>query len=80
MKDQGDAELTRRGLMRGAFRYAALSVLGAWGLTGAVKRRRLLREGACLNRGVCPACGVFADCGLPRARAIRAKRREHEDG
>ncbi len=69
-------KFTRRGLLAGALRYSVLAVLGAGGAAGALKRRVLLREGECLNGGVCPGCSLYEDCGLPRARAIRARRSE----
>jgi hypothetical protein len=54
-----------------ALRSASLALLGLGGGAVVVKRRRLLREGKCLNRGVCRDCGVFEDCGLPRALSTR---------
>ncbi len=80
MSEELNNKIDRRGLIGGAVRYAALSALGVWGVSGVLKHRRLLREGRCVSRGLCPECGVFDDCGLPRARAIRAKRRERDDG
>ena len=58
---------SRRELFIGAFRCAALAVVTAAGGLALAKRRRLRREGACVNDGMCQGCGVFADCGLPRA-------------
>jgi hypothetical protein len=62
---------TRRYFFRRMLRRASLVLLG--GASGAVivKRQRLLREGKCLNQGICRACEVFDDCGLPRALSTK---------
>jgi hypothetical protein len=52
-------------------RNGSLAVLGLGGGAVVVKRRKLLREGKCLNRGMCRDCTVFEDCGLPRALSTR---------
>ena len=62
---------SRRQLLRGGLRFATLGVIGVAGGAVAVKRRRLLREGKCVNRGICKRCGVFSGCGLPRAISVR---------
>lgn len=61
----------RRRFVTRTLRNASLALLGLGGAAVAVKRRRLLREGKCLNSGMCRACGVFEDCGLPRALSTR---------
>jgi len=53
-------------------RNMSLAVLGLAGGAAVIKRRRLLREGKCLNQGICGACEVFDDCGLPRALSTRS--------
>jgi len=35
------------------------------------KRQRLLREGVCINDGICNGCQVLARCGLPRALIVK---------
>ncbi len=62
----------RRLFITRVLRNASLAVLGLAGGAVAVKRRRLLREGKCLNQGICRACAVFGDCGLPRALSTRS--------
>jgi hypothetical protein len=62
----------RRRFITGALRNASLAMLGLGGGAVVVKQRRLLREGKCINRGMCRECGVFADCGLPRALSTRS--------
>ncbi len=69
---------TRRQLLRRVLRHASLAVLGAGGGLAVIKRRRLVREGKCINNGVCSGCGAFDECGLPRAlSAKQASTRTH---
>lgn len=62
---------TRRQLFRRVLRHASLAVLGAGGGLAVIKRRRLVREGKCVNNGVCSGCGAFGECGLPRALSAK---------
>ncbi len=62
----------RRLFITRILRNASLAVLGLAGGAAVMKRRRLLREGKCLNQGICRACEVFDDCGLPRALSTRS--------
>jgi hypothetical protein len=62
----------RRLFITRVLRNASLSVLGLAGGAIVMKRRRLLREGKCLNQGMCRGCGVFDDCGLPRALSTKS--------
>ena len=41
-------------------------LVGAGGLAVA-KRRRLVREGKCINDGLCAGCAVYGACELPAA-------------
>jgi hypothetical protein len=66
------ARPTRRLLITRLLRHASLAVLGLAGGAAALKRRRLLREGKCLNLGICRGCAIFDDCGLPRALSTRS--------
>jgi hypothetical protein len=71
----------RRRFIQQTLRNISLAVLGLAGGATVLKRRRLLREGKCLNLGICRNCAVFADCGLPRAlstRSVLARRRDGE--
>jgi hypothetical protein len=80
MKESLRAVHKRRLLITRLLRNASLAVLGLAGGVVVVKRRRLLREGRCLNQGICRACGVFAECGLPRALSIRSVQARIRDG
>lgn len=62
---------SRRELFAGVLRYAALGLLTAGGAILFAKRRRLLREGRCVNDGVCGGCRLLDNCGLPRAASAR---------
>lgn len=61
----------RRQFVTRALRETGLALLALGGGAAVVKRRRLLREGKCLSRGMCRNCAVFEDCGLPRALSTR---------
>ena len=53
-------------------RYATLGVIGVSGGMLVSKRRRLVKENKCINKGICSGCGEFDGCGLPQA--LSAKR------
>jgi hypothetical protein len=61
-------------------RNVSLVLLGTAGGVAAIKRGRLMREGKCVNRGICSACEVFEDCGLPRALSVRRVLARTSDG
>ena len=62
---------SRRQLLAGVLRYATLGTLGTVGGSVVAKRRRLVREGKCINRGICRGCEVFEKCGLPQALSAK---------
>lgn len=62
---------SRREVLARVLRYCTLGALGAGGVAAAAKRRRLVREGKCVNRGICRGCGVFESCGLPQALSAK---------
>ncbi|MHC4574447.1 MAG: hypothetical protein ACYS76_10010 [Planctomycetota bacterium] len=62
---------SRRELLAAGLRYGTLGVLVAAGGSAFIKRRRLLREGKCINDGVCRDCKVFEDCGRPEALSAK---------
>jgi len=61
----------RRQLLTGVLRYATLGLLGAAGGSIVAKSRRAMREGKCVNKGLCRGCGVFDECGLPQALSLK---------
>jgi hypothetical protein len=61
----------RRQMLIGALRYGALGFLGAIGGSFIAKRRRLVREGKCINGGICRECEIFDDCSLPTALSAK---------
>ena len=63
----------RRQFFVNGLRAAVLGVVGAATGAAVIKRRRLLREGKCLNKSICCDCKVFDDCGLPAALSAKAK-------
>ena len=63
--------ISRRHLLAGIARYAALGTLGAIGGAVFAKRRRLVQDGICINSGICSGCGIFEQCGLPQALSAK---------
>jgi hypothetical protein len=57
----------RRQLLTAALRYATLGLLGTFGASSISRRRRLAREGKCINDRVCRGCEVLQTCSLPQA-------------
>ena len=62
---------SRRQLLAAALRYATLGLFGVAGASVISRRRKLLREGKCINDGVCRGCEVFRRCGLPQALSAK---------
>jgi len=62
---------SRRQLFAGALRYVTLGLFAAGAGSVVAKRRRLLREGKCINGGICCGCEVFEKCGLPQALSAK---------
>ena len=58
---------SRRELFRRVLRFGSLGAIGVFGAAGLSKRRRLVKEGVCVGKGICCSCEVFNECGLPRA-------------
>ncbi len=75
MKGLCDKVKSRRDVFAGALRYMAVGVLAAGGFFVGVKRRRLVRQGKCINGGPgqlgCRGCGALQQCGLPRALSAK---------
>jgi len=69
-------ESSRRQLFIGALRYASLALLCAGAGSLLAKRYRLMREGICINEGLCKGCEVFETCRLPRASSAKQALRE----
>jgi hypothetical protein len=61
----------RRQLFAGALRYISLGLVAAGAGALFAKRRRLVREGKCINKGICRGCEVFEKCGLPQALSAK---------
>ena len=61
----------RRQLLARTLRYATFGLMGA-GVAGAVsKRKRLVRENKCTNRGICRGCQTLENCRLPQALSLK---------
>ena len=68
----------RRQLFTSVLRYAALGVLGVVGGSVVAKRRRLVKNGICINREICASCGIFEECGLPPALSVKTNIKENK--
>ncbi len=71
MSKSPEQEQNRRHLLAAALRYATLGLLGAAGVAAFARRHRLVREGKCINDGVCRGCEVLETCGLPLALSAK---------
>jgi hypothetical protein len=58
-------------MLAGALRYASLGLMAAGGAALFAKRQRLVRNGRCINTGICVGCKILQDCSLPRAVTAR---------
>ena len=67
----GQRQQSRRQFFARTLRHASLGLIAAVGGANFVKRRKLLREGKCINHGICRRCDILDDCGLPRALSTK---------
>ena len=74
------AEQTRRSMLTGALRGAALAALAVVGGFTVVKRRRLIADGKCINDEICHSCTILAECGLPAALAAKQSTQRGDNG
>ncbi len=58
---------TRRQMMTDALRYTVLGLVGFFAGSAIIKRHRLIKEGKCIDRGICGGCKLYGDCQLPPA-------------
>lgn len=61
----------RREFFSGVLRYGALACLAGAGGLAVAKRQRLVREGKCINDGLCRGCAVYSSCDLPTALKVK---------
>ena len=71
MKERFEHAHSRRELFTAVGRYAALGLLTAGAAGIFIKRRRLVRQGKCINSGTCAGCEILARCRLPRALSAK---------
>lgn len=70
MADNSEQIPGRRQLLAEILRYAALGALGAIGGAAFAKRTRLVREGECVDNGLCKTCEFFEKCFKPQVWQI----------
>lgn len=71
MNERPRQNQSRRELFAGVLRYAAMGLLATGGAVLFAKRRRLLREGICINDRFCDGCAILQQCTLPRALSAK---------
>lgn len=64
----------RRQFLRNIARCGVAGAIGIGMAAFEYKRRRLLGQGKCVNRGICGNCSVLRDCRLPRALKMKKNR------
>lgn len=69
---------SRREMFTSTLRYAVLGVLGAVGGSVFAKKRRLVKNGICINREICQSCGIFEECDLPPALSAKTNVKENK--
>ena len=62
----------RREFFAAVLRYGVLAGFVAGGVLASLKRYCLVRQGKCINAGLCSGCEVFGRCGLPQALSAKA--------
>jgi len=66
---RSQGKICRRKVFGSVLRYTALGAIGVAAGGIALKRRKLLYEGKCINaapgQAGCRGCGILANCGLP---------------
>ena len=55
---------SRREFFNQALRYAATGLLAVLGGVIYAKRRKLIRQGICINDNLCAECELFNECEL----------------
>lgn len=63
----------RRQFLRAIARCGVAVVIGVGVAAVEYKRRRLISEGKCVNRGICGGCEVLNVCKLPAALKMKEK-------
>ncbi|MGD2095789.1 MAG: hypothetical protein PVH77_12350 [Phycisphaerales bacterium] len=67
MNENPEKERNRREFFTDVLRYVTLGTIGVIGGAVFTKRRKLLKDGICINQGACAGCGIFERCNLPPA-------------
>jgi len=70
----------RREIFKSAGRMLAMGVFASASVCAGLKQRRLLRDGKCINQGLCNKCRGFETCGIPRARSVRSALKGKDSG
>jgi hypothetical protein len=71
VKKRSEKFQSRRKMLAGALRYAALGLMASVSAALFVKRQRLVKQGLCINSGICDGCEILENCGLPLAVSAR---------
>jgi len=76
MSDRFEDIQSRRQFFVSILRYASLGLLSAAAASVFAKRCRLMRDGRCINNGLCTGCEIFDECDLPRVLSQKQDLRE----
>ena len=71
MRKYSEKFQSRREMLAGALRYAALGLMASVSAALFIKRRKLVQQGLCINNAICEGCDVLENCGLPPAVSAR---------
>ena len=78
MRSRFETVQNRRELFKSILRYATLGLLGAIAGNVFAKKRKLQRNGICINHEICGSCRIFEKCGLPPALSAKASVKENQ--
>lgn len=67
----------RRQLIAKWMRVGLLGVIASVTGYSIIKRRRLIREGKCINKSICCDCSAFGECNLPAALSAKQNGVKH---
>lgn len=71
MNKQLEEMQNRRELFKSVLRYGTLGLMIVFAGNAFAKKRRLERNGICINREICQSCRIFNEYDLPAALSTK---------